>query len=425
MIMTDISADLQVAFNSFSKTFPLEIVTGDDNSGSPILLKYSNNKVFTVNGNIVGGLSLNAPKMKDNTVTYSYTYDNYFSKEENTRRINNAIEGIRRAFADEATFATAWRSPGNVFMMSMGEKIVRIYCSKDTAKSLEIIVDNGEKTYTMTRVVGWDGQSVSYKPDFAPWYDFVQPVPVYGTVNVKCNTAQRIQRKSIPIFETLSWEGEGSKFKSLKYFYDQPVCVLRHTTVFRDLSGKEIPGPVYDRARGEWSTTVDAIGAIIVSYEPEFEEYAISYDIGKDLITESDWLFSGNQWWLNDISSGKLAPVRIFVMSDKSAQTATFERKFFPTCYPKAEKSGLSDEKKADTSNVDEYLELAGTRETVTKRYQLDEDDPEIFIDIVKTIKVTGYDEETGRKFSLKMLNDVDEFSKSPASPGSGTASLP
>lgn len=289
-------------------------------------------------------------------------------------------------------------------MLVPGEKRIKVYCSQADALSVKLIVDNGEKTFEYSEYQ-WETSKISafgthccgsVKPDQyqQTWKEIKRMV--------KANTSISLGRRYDPIVEALTWSGEVTK--RLRYFYDNPQVEIMQKTVFRDRKGNILPDPVYNPQRGTFSTSGEAIGAIVVRYKPGYSLYRIVYDTGKDVASPELWAEMKMAWIFGDIHKAEVPPVRLIAMSDKAAVTGSFQRDYFPSGFPKVTFASNTSNDDGD----DEWVEVAGTRETVTTRLQLDEEDPDVYVDIEKITYIEGMDDD-GKTFRLRMLNDGTE----------------
>ncbi|MBF0141805.1 MAG: hypothetical protein HQL74_16215 [Magnetococcales bacterium] len=103
--MAEITAGVHVTFQSFSQSTPLKVWVGDEstNPGVPIFLKYSSSQYVSVDGDIITGLSLTAPKSNDGTVTFSYSSSS-LSEEARLVELTKKQNKIQSAFSLPDTF---------------------------------------------------------------------------------------------------------------------------------------------------------------------------------------------------------------------------------------------------------------------------------------------------------------------------------
>ncbi|MBF0421333.1 MAG: hypothetical protein HQL78_14375 [Magnetococcales bacterium] len=139
-------------------------------------------------------------------------------------------------------------------------------------------------------------------------------------------------------------------------------------------------------------------------YSPGYSLFDVTYDTGEDVA--SPQLFENMQlaWFFGHVDKVEIPPVRLIALSDKAAVTGSFKREYYPDGYMNIQ--FVNDVNKiSNESTTDNWVEVAGTRETVTERIQLDETDPDVFVDVEKITYIEGQD-QVGRKFKLRMLND-------------------
>ncbi|MBF0273578.1 MAG: hypothetical protein HQL98_16155 [Magnetococcales bacterium] len=236
-------------------------------------------------------------------------------------------------------------------MLTPGQKRVKVFCPKALDKTIKIFADNDKRA---VRSMG---------------------------------------RRNDLVTEALTWNGES--WKPLRYGYDSPQVTIVEKTLFRDKQGNRMIDPKYDKRTGGFHTTDAAIGALVVQYKPGYSLFNIAYDTGEKVASAA--LFEEMQkcWIYGDISKASVPPVRLVAISDRAAITAQFERSFWPKGFP-----GVI----IGPAERDLYVETPGTRETVTERLFLDENDPEAFVEVKRTTYIEGAD-ETGKKFKLRFLN--------------------
>ncbi|MEO5330554.1 MAG: hypothetical protein H7839_00915 [Magnetococcus sp. YQC-5] len=239
-------------------------------------------------------------------------------------------------------------------VLTEGEKRVKLFCPKAAANSIRIFVDNDK------------------------------------------NPQKSMGRRYDEITEAVTWSNE--VWKSLRYPYDNPKTEIIEKTAFRDKTGKIIADPVYDKSKGGFFTTTEAIGALVVRYQPGYSLFNIKYDNGKSVASSA--LFEEMQkcWTYGDIRKASVPPVRLVAVSDSAAITAQFERSFWPNGF-----QGVT------FGPADLYTEIKGTRETKTSRLFPSEDDDETFVEVKKTLYFEGKD-ETGKKLKFRFLNDAESI---------------
>ncbi|MBF0141725.1 MAG: hypothetical protein HQL74_15810, partial [Magnetococcales bacterium] len=287
--MGEVSASLQVNFQSFAADTPFELVTEDteQEGKKPVQVKFN-----------LYGASLIIIRTWD-LATSKYT----------TTSNSDILEK----------------------MLVPGEKRIKIYCSNYDALSVNIIVDNGEKAFEY-----WESRWEAYNEStlgVAAYEWHLNRIDTKRTVKV--NVAYPLGRRYDSVIEALTWSGEVSK--RLKYFYDSPQVEIMQKTVFRDRNGTVLPDPVYDPERGTFSTRGEAIGALVVRYKPGYSLYRVVYDTGKEVASPELWAEMQKAWLFGDVKKAEVPPVRLIAMSNKAAVTASFAREFFPEGYPKLE----------------------------------------------------------------------------------------
>ena len=292
-------------------------------------------------------------------------------------------------------------------MLSPGMKRVKAYCSLADSPSIRILVDNGETTFTWTERSWKTIRTNDHARGFLfggvpPSQWSLEPV---DTIHSKpINTAILVGRRYDPVVEALTWSGEMTK--RLRYHYDRPDVEIIQRTKFRDRNGQVVPDPVYNSDRGEFSTTDEAIGALVVRYRPGYTLFSIVYDIGRAVSSAELFAEMQRAWVLGDIKKAEVPPVRLIALSDKAATTASFAREFWPNGFPQVKHVDDARQPTADTSSQewnDNWQEVAGTRQTTTRRVY-DPNNTDNYIDIETFTYIEGRDDH-GRTFKLRMLN--------------------
>lgn len=212
-------------------------------------------------------------------------------------------------------------------------------------------------------------------------------------------SVSRIGRRAEPITETLSWMRE--KQKQVQYFYDSPTVEVISKTPFRNAKGVVVDPPLYDRGRAEFRSPTDVIGAMVVRYSPGFTLYEVEYDTGKTVSSPAHFKEIETAWQAGDIYAADIPPVRVTALSDWHAQISTFERKIWPPQAPTV-RWAMSGDKPSESTN--QFQESAGTRKTVTERIYHPED-PEVYLDVEKTVYIEAVDSETGQRLRLRLLD--------------------
>ncbi|MBF0143048.1 MAG: hypothetical protein HQL59_06270 [Magnetococcales bacterium] len=291
-------------------------------------------------------------------------------------------------------------------MLAPGQKRVKVYCSAADAPSIKILVDNGEATFTHTEVK-WRAVAVAGPfPNWGPFFTHTVPSASWRWEKVEIphtlpiNTATLVGRRFDPLVEAITWSGEIRK--RLRYNYDNPAIEIIQKTLFRNRQGAIMPDPVYDPDKGEFHTSGEATGAIVVRYSPGYSLYNIAYDTGKAIASPELFAEMKQAWIFGDIKKAEIPPVRLIALSRNKAVTASFARSFWPEGFPRAQYVARATE----TEWNDNWVEVAGTRESVVTRLFLDANDPEAFVDIETITYIEGRDDH-GRTFRLRMLNHV------------------
>ncbi|MBF0340351.1 MAG: hypothetical protein HQL95_05235 [Magnetococcales bacterium] len=236
-------------------------------------------------------------------------------------------------------------------MLTPGQKRVKVFCPQEMDKSIRIFVDNDKRAVR--------------------------------SMGRRCDT----------LTEALTWNGE--VWKPLRYGYNRPQVTIIEKTTFRDRQGDLVADPKYDPGKGGFYTAGETIGALVVQYKPGYSLFNISYDTGEPVASRALFEEMKKCWIYGDIGKASVPPVRLVAISNRAAVTAQFERLFWPKGFP-----GVT----IGSPDKGLYVETPGTRETMTQRLFLDENDSEAFVDLKKTTYIEGAD-ETGKKFKLRLLN--------------------
>ncbi|MBF0420844.1 MAG: hypothetical protein HQL78_11845 [Magnetococcales bacterium] len=252
--MSTVSANIQVNFASFAADTPFELVVDDteQEGSSPVQLVLPASLVDKLYVKTWG------------VATWKVVPNHIIGKPE-----NNAWAPLKK-------------------MEAPGQKRVKVFCSLADAGTIQIIVDNGPKNieYSKWEVQWRDTYNSTFKPSsFDPhWSGQYQFLPEWVEKKTKStvNTAVCIGRRYDQITEALTWSGEVRK--RLRYNYDNPAVEIYQKTLFRNRRGEIVPDPVYDPDKGEFFTTCEAIGALVVRYSPGYSVFNILYGID-----ECDW----------------------------------------------------------------------------------------------------------------------------------------
>ena len=401
--MAEVTANLQIQFASFAADTPFELVVDDAEleGNSPVQVEYPMNFTMYLQAYAMAVMTNSAVQPSD-------------------------FEPLKK-------------------MISPGRKRIKIFCSLADVPHIQIFVDNGEKKYSHIEVVQHWTKTPGSNMDVSGFTFGSVPMPQFvaeytsTVVTAKANFAAPIARLSAPITEAINWTGEVRK--RLKYPYDQPSVEILQQTVFRDKSGGVIPPPVYDQERGEFFTTNEATGALVVRYSPGFSVFEVVYDTGEPVASPALWEEMKRAWTFGSIKTAAVPPVRLVAMSNKKATTASFERMFWPEGFPQVQHSNSANADWKDinlaaynlkakpgdrtpaqtvaasqgvttpvastsTSSDDAFNlnEVPGTRQTATTRIYNPEDNTQ-YVDVKKILYFEAKDED-GQIFKLRMLNE-------------------
>ncbi|MBF0192108.1 MAG: hypothetical protein HQL99_13355 [Magnetococcales bacterium] len=242
-----------------------------------------------------------------------------------------------------------------------GLKRIKLYCSKADAVGVEV----------------YDGS--------------VTPSSRSTDVNVS-----NLGRRAEPLIETINWQG--STRQKLKYFYDAPSVEILHQTVFRDRTGRTLSAPQYDQTAGEFFTSAEAHGALIVKYYPEFTLLQASYGNGAVATSREQFTAMQNAWMTGDITTAEIPPVRIFVLSNGKATEGSFSREFWPKANP-----GISYSIGPSRTVTHEGGDWTATSVTTETRRLFDPKDQSSYQDVQYITSFVAQDANTGRTMNFNI----------------------
>ena len=245
-----------------------------------------------------------------------------------------------------------------------GVRRVKLYCSEKVAATARILVNEGE--------------------------------------------AKRIGRRTEPVTETLTWSREHTR--RLRFFHDRPEVEIVEQTLFRDTAGNTVDAPLYNPATGEFHSPVKVTGALVVRYEAGFSLFEITYGNGQEVASQALFAEMQKAWRSGDVEAVGIPPVRIIALSDWHAAQAEFPRKIWPRGDTRfifrtvSSRFGEEPDHNDPRLSSDSYSEIPGKRRTVTQRI-FHPDDPEIWLDVRRTVYLEARDLTTGRILKLQLIN--------------------
>jgi hypothetical protein len=174
--------------------------------------------------------------------------------------------------------------PTTLKMTAPGLRRLRLYCSKEAAKSARLSVHVGQAT--------------------------------------------NLGRREEKITETLTWTNKRSQ--SLRFTYDNPTAVIIDKTRFFAEDGSEVDAPSFIPGRAVFHHNQAVTGALVVEYSPEFSLFEIEYEMGEEQIDQERFKEMKLAWLAGNIRDADIPPVHVVALAEGHATQISFQRKFWP-----------------------------------------------------------------------------------------------
>ena len=173
--------------------------------------------------------------------------------------------------------------PTTLQMTAPGIRRLRLYCSRETARSARLSVHVGKAT--------------------------------------------TLGRRREKLIETLTWTNRQSQ--SLRFAYDAANPVIVDNTRFFAEDGREVDAPTLIPGQGIYHHAEPVTGAMVVEYEPEFSLYEIEYEMGEEQIDAARFREMKLAWLAGNIRDADIPPVHVTALAEGHATRIAFQRRFW------------------------------------------------------------------------------------------------